>query len=143
MLKLNGISVLMEQKDDAINCRKIIIEPGKPAKVVGFYTEDGSGAVKMSPFKILVGDAAKAKVEELGEKAKEIAIDVFQTGDKPVEEDITVSTRGMKKPDEKSARASPSARSSSPTSPTRRSRSRTLRSWSSPTRCGWPACRSG
>jgi len=111
VLRLNGISVLMEQKDDAANCRKIIIAPNQTARVQGFITEgekgpDSKTKMRLSKFKILVGDAAKAKIEELGEKAKEIAIDVFQVSDKPVDEDITVSTRGMKKPDEKSARTS-------------------------------------
>lgn len=110
VLKLNGVSTIDEQKDDAENCRKYVLKPGQDLKVEGFLMLGGAPAngkqqMTVAKFKILVGEEARAKKEELGDKAGEIAVDVFESLEAP-QGDVAVSTRGTRPSEEKAARQS-------------------------------------
>lgn len=106
-VKLNGASLLFGQPDDPEGCRLWVLDPAEPKymkyDLKGFYQESQEGKKNVSPFKILVGDEAKAKREELGDKAGQILISVF---DEAMEDEMLISkgVRGLKPQQEKTAR---------------------------------------
>jgi hypothetical protein len=133
VLRLNGVSTIGEQKDEPERSRKWVIDPGKSYLVRGFYIvpeteargkkvkkrgdDDGptpdenppkekpeGKQAKYLPFKVLVGDEAKAAKEELSDKAGLIEVDVFEQGAE--EQDMMVSGKGMPRSKEQKARES-------------------------------------
>jgi hypothetical protein len=95
VLKLNGVSTIGQQKDESDKCRKWVIDPGKTYTIEGFYGSDGGKVDNYLPFKVLVGEEARAKREELGDKAGRIEVDVFaQDGGAP-DDGMKVSPRGL------------------------------------------------
>lgn len=85
VLKVNETSTIFFQTEDSALCRKWVIEPDKEIKLKGFYQEDKQYA----PFKVLVGDEAKQAIDQLGEKAGRIRIEVFDAASE--EETMTIS----------------------------------------------------
>jgi hypothetical protein len=85
VLKVNETSTIFSQTEDSALCRKWVIEPGKEIKVQGFYQEDKTYA----PFKVLVGDEAKQAIEQLGDKAGRIRVEVFDEAGS--EDDVPLS----------------------------------------------------
>jgi len=133
VLRLNGVSTIGEQKDEPERSRKWVIDPGKSYLVKGFYIvpeveargkkgkkrgdDDGptpddnppkekpeGKQAKYLPFKVVVGDEAKAAKEELSDKAGLIEVDVFEQGAE--EQDMMVSGKGMPRSKEQKARES-------------------------------------
>ncbi len=73
VLKLNGISTIFEQVEDLAMCRKWVLKPGAEITIRGFYLE----SKQVAPFKILVGEEAKAAAEQFKDKAGRIEVGVF------------------------------------------------------------------
>lgn len=73
VLKLNGVSTIFEQVEDHAQCRKWVIKSGVEITIKGYYLE----SKQFAPFKILVGDEAKAAADQFKDKAGRIEIAVF------------------------------------------------------------------
>ncbi len=91
-VKLNGTSLLLRQSDASEACRVWVLEPGKSYELKGYYEDTEKENV--APFKILTGDAAKSAREQLGDKAGEILINVFEEGVDAPEMEISRGLRG-------------------------------------------------
>lgn len=89
VLKVNEVNTIFMQTEDAALCRKWVIEPGKEITLKGFYREDK----QVAPFKVLVGDEAKAMIDQLGEKAGRIRVEVFEEA--AAEADAAPADRGL------------------------------------------------
>lgn len=97
-LRLNGLSLLFEQPTPPEASRVFVLQPGKMYDLKGFFLDEGeSGTKNVTPFKVLIGDEARAMRDQLGDRAGEIQINVFEQGT-PADE-IEISLRGPKKPD--------------------------------------------
>lgn len=111
-VKLNGTSLFLEQTDEPANCRVWVLKADdthRSYSLRGYYLQEGDGdKTKLAPFKVLVGDEAQKAREDmsgqLGDKVGTIAVTVFEEGDQGGTE-ILVSNRGVKKHQEKAARA--------------------------------------
>jgi hypothetical protein len=92
VLKVNEVSTIFEQQEDSSLCRKWVIKPGATVTVRGFYLE----GKQFAPFKVLVGDEAKAMAEQLGDKAGKIRVEVFAGqggGDEDEDADVSLPRR--------------------------------------------------
>jgi len=98
VLKVAGKNTIMQQGDESILCRKWVIPAGKTFEIKGFYTTEKNHL----PFTALDGEAAKKAIEQLGDKAQFIQVDVFDDveGSKP---EMTI-TRGLPQVKDRSAR---------------------------------------
>jgi hypothetical protein len=67
-----------------------VLKPGKTFVLRGFYLSD-KDEKNLAPFKVLVGDEAKQKRTELGDKAGEILLNVFETAEAPMGEKLVIS----------------------------------------------------
>src|SRR5262249_17955047 len=67
-----------------------VIKPGKTFPLEGFYLSD-KDEKNLAPFKVLVGDEAKQKRSELGDKAGEIQISVFESSSAPAGDPMQIS----------------------------------------------------
>jgi hypothetical protein len=109
-LKLNGTSLLLRQKEASEACRLWVLEPGKAYELKGYYDE--ATEKNVSPFAILIGDAAKQAREQLGDRAGEIMINIFDEAPvvqvTPAPSDMLISRgagiRGIKGKSDKTAR---------------------------------------
>jgi hypothetical protein len=94
-VRLNGTTLLFDKADPAESSRLWVLGPGKTYKLKGYYLDEGKdGSKNVTPFKILVDDAAKAMREQLGDKAGVIQVTVFDQGNSPPEDTMQVSLRG-------------------------------------------------
>jgi len=90
-VKVNGKSLLFEQPDEADKCRLWVLAPGKTNLLKGWYLSEDS-LKNVAPFKVLVGEEARLMKEQLGEKAGDIDISVFETsGDAATSDDYTIA----------------------------------------------------
>jgi hypothetical protein len=110
-VKLNGSSVFLEQTDDPANCRVFILKPEEKYRsytLRGYIIQESEDAKpKVAPFKVLVGEEAQKWREsagQLADKAGTLSITVFEEGDQTGTE-MLVSARGVKKHQDKAARA--------------------------------------
>ena len=96
VLKFNGVSTVLEQKDPSDQCRKWVLEAGKTFQIKGFYGKgdgDGDKLDKVKLFKVLEGEEAKPKIAEFGDKAGLIEVDVFEDSGNGGSADLMVSAR--------------------------------------------------
>jgi hypothetical protein len=63
VLKVNGMNTLFEEPQDAVNCTKWVLEPGKKYTIRGYYTEESGQNLK--PFKVLSDEETRQKEGEL------------------------------------------------------------------------------
>jgi hypothetical protein len=94
-VRLNGVSLLLEQTAPPENCRVWVLKPGKTCVLRGYYVSE-TDLKNVAPFTMLVGDEARQKKSELGDQAGEIQVHVFG----PAEPDdgpkaISRSLRGL------------------------------------------------
>jgi hypothetical protein len=101
VLKVAGLSTYDQQKDDAINCRKWVILPGKRLTLRGYYT--GEKAEKYTPFAGLDAEAASKVISQVGERAQFIQVDVFRESTAAATPKL-ISARGLKPADLQAAR---------------------------------------
>jgi hypothetical protein len=97
VLKVNGLSTYQRDDGDSLACKKWLYDAdraGKPDRFDGFYMDVEGKAMK--PFKVLSAEESATKVNELGDRAGWIDIDVFGSGEeKQDEEQKQVSTKGL------------------------------------------------
>ena len=80
VLKVNGQNTLFQETDDAANCHKWILEPGKKYSIRGYYTDDtGSNLV---PFKVLSDNDSQQAAGEIkdNDNLGLIEMHVFRAG---------------------------------------------------------------
>src|SRR5207302_1731105 len=82
---------------------KWVIPAGKSFDIKGFYV--GEKFDRHLPFTILDGEEAVRAVEQLGEKAHYVQLDVFENLPGP-EQKMTISARGLPEPLDRAARKS-------------------------------------
>jgi hypothetical protein len=109
-VKLNGYSLFLEQTQPPQDCRVWVLKPGKTYTLKGFYS-DSEKEKNVTPFKVLVGEEARKTRSELGDKAGQIQISVFEQvkkddkkGEKGEEMAISRSLRGIEASKEKKVR---------------------------------------
>lgn len=104
VLRINGVNTINEQTDVPENCGKHVLDKGETRVVKGFLVieekgdkpPEGKVPLQVKPIKVLVGEEAAAKKEELGDKAGLIEVDVFEEGNGPPTETGTkVTLRGL------------------------------------------------
>jgi hypothetical protein len=104
-VKVNGKSLLFEQTDEAETCRLWVLEPGKTNLLKGWYLSEES-LKNVAPFKVLVGDEARQMKEQLGQKAGDLDISVFETTAEASPGDGLAISRGLRGlPDRKAKEA--------------------------------------
>lgn len=96
VMKVNGLSTYKMDDGDSLACKKWLFDAedaGKPNRYDGFYMAVEGGA---KPFKVLSAEESATKVNELGDRAGWIDVDVFGSGEeKQAEEQKMVSTKGL------------------------------------------------
>jgi hypothetical protein len=93
-VRLNGVSLLLEQMAPPESCRVWVLKPGKSYTLRGFYLNE-TDLKNVAPFKVLVGAGAQKKKIELGDRAGEIQVHVFDPAPAD-EEPMLVSTRSLR-----------------------------------------------
>jgi hypothetical protein len=128
VLRLNGVNTVNLQTQEPERCQKWILNPGEVYKIRGFYElpKDKSAKrgedeeepkndedppakpkrlpMKVFPFKVLVGAAAKTAKADMGDKAGLIEIDVFEEGSEKGE--LKVTGKGLPTTEKEKARES-------------------------------------
>jgi hypothetical protein len=93
VLKVAGKNTIDLQTEDADKCRKWVLKPGEEFKILGYYS--GEKAESVDPFAVFDGEEAKKAIEELGDKAQFIQIDVFSEETTIQENDKRVTPRSL------------------------------------------------
>jgi hypothetical protein len=103
VLKVAGYNTIDQQTDDSARCRKWILKPGARYQIKGYYF--GEKADKLTSFDVLDGEAAKKVVDQNGEWASFIQLDVFREDPGFVADEFKqISARAMKREVAKAAR---------------------------------------
>ena len=112
VLKVNGQNTLYQETDDAPNCHKWVLGPGKTFHIKGFYTDDTGDNVL--PFKVLSDDETKQKADQMKDDKTLgiIEFHVFRSSDKAPDAAMdvsrTVNLRGLSPHDAAKAKHSAS-----------------------------------
>lgn len=75
---LNGLSVLFERSEMPELCRVFVLKPGVSIRIRGVYQEGEANKYVVAPFKVLVGPEAKRIAADLGPRAGEVQVTVFE-----------------------------------------------------------------
>jgi hypothetical protein len=96
VLKVNGQNTLFQETEDAANCHKWILDPGKKYSIRGYYSDDAGN--NLLPFKVLSDDDSKQKEGEFKDNDKLGLIEIHAFRSNAVDKmDISrkVSLRGL------------------------------------------------
>jgi hypothetical protein len=96
VLKVNGQNTLFQETEDAANCHKWILEPGKKYTIRGYYLEDSGNNLR--PFKALSEEESKQKEREItgNDKLGLIEMHVFRSSKRDaLDVSRKVSLRGL------------------------------------------------
>jgi serine/threonine protein kinase len=105
-VRLNGRSLVLEQKIEAEYARVFVLDPGEETVLEGFLTDEKKRTV--APFGVLVGEEARQKQELLGSRAGQIEVTVFKREEDPSAQPVKISRsfRGLRPAEEGEARTS-------------------------------------
>jgi hypothetical protein len=103
-VRLNGVSLVLQETREPEYARVFVLDPGKPFPILTGFLLDEKGTV--APFGVLVGEEVQRRQEDLGDKAGQIEVTVFERDENPMPLVISRNLRGLRPATESDARTS-------------------------------------